>query len=123
MEAVADGRLPFGLSETIRGSRSDVFAQFPKVDSVLVYGSRATGRNKPQSDIDLAVLAPTMLEREFSSLWMALDDLPILFRLDVSLWHKVTNPVLKKAMLDDGIPLYQARVSGPKNGRHRDGHS
>lgn len=115
MEAVADSRLPFGLSETIRESLSDVFAQFPKVDRVLVYGSRATGKNRPQSDIDLAVLAPTMSDREFSSLWMALDDLPILFRLDVSLWHEVTNPVLKKAMLDDGIPLYQASVSEPRN--------
>lgn len=114
MGAIADSLLPFGLSETIRDSLNDVFAQFPKVDRVLVYGSRATGRYRPQSDIDLAVLAPTMSDREFSSLWMALDDLPILFRLDVSLWHEVTNPVLKKAMLDDGIPLYQANIDTPQ---------
>ena len=108
MGAVADSLLPLGLSETIRDSLDDVFAQFPKVDRALVYGSRATGNYRPNSDIDLAVLAPAMSGREFSRLWMALDDLPILFRLDVSLWHEVTNPALKQAMIDDGIPLYQA---------------
>ena len=108
MGTVADKTLPFGLSEPIRESLRDVFARFPQVDRVLVYGSRATGHYRPHSDIDLAVLAPGMSDREFSSLWMALDDLPILFRLDVSLWHEVTNPTLQQAMLDDGIPLYQA---------------
>lgn len=115
MGAIADSTLPLGLSETIRQSLKDVFARFPQVDRVLVYGSRATGRHRPQSDIDLAVLAPTMSDREFSRLWMALDDLPILFRLDVSLWHEVTNPALKQAMLDDGIPLYQASAGAPES--------
>lgn len=112
MGALTDSTLPFGLSETIRESLRDVFAQFPQIDRVLVYGSRATGRHRPQSDIDLAVLAPTMSDREFSRLWMALDDLPILFRLDVSLWHEVTNAALKQSMLDNGVPLYQADNDG-----------
>ena len=49
-----------------------------------------------------------MSDREFSIVWMALDDLPILFRLDVELWHQATNPARKQAMIDDGIALYEA---------------
>ena len=115
MGTIADSALPFGLSETIRHSLNDVFAKFPQIDRVLVYGSRATGRYRPQSDIDLAILAPTMSDRDFSSLWMALDDLPILFRLDVSLWHEVTNSALKKAMLDEGVPLYEASAAATQH--------
>lgn len=96
----------FGLSPTLRDWLCTTFARFPQVEHVLVYGSRATGRYRPSSDIDLAVVAPTMSAREFSRLWMALDDLPILFRLDVSLLHAVTNPALQRAMLEDGVPLY-----------------
>ncbi|MYN17108.1 nucleotidyltransferase domain-containing protein [Rugamonas sp. FT107W] len=73
----------FGLSEPILDSLRDVFARYPAIDSVMVYGSRAAGTYRPQSDIDLAVFAPTMSERDFGSLWSALDELPILFRLDV----------------------------------------
>ena len=115
MGAPNDQPLPFGLSETIRDSLCDVFVRFPKIERVLVYGSRATGSYRPHSDIDLVVIAPTMSDLEFSVLWMALDDLPILFRLDVELWHQSTNPARKQAMLDDGIPLYE---SGQPPSRH-----
>lgn len=108
MGKLSDQILPFGLSETIRASLQDVFARFPQIERVLIYGSRATGRYRPQSDIDLVIVAPTMSDHEFSIIWMALDDLPILFRLDVALWHEVTNPALRQAMLDDGVPLYRA---------------
>ena len=115
MGVIADSALPFGLSETIRDSLKDVFAKFPQVDRVLVYGSRATGRYRPQSDIDLAVFAPAMSDRDFSRLWIALDDLPILFRLDVSLWHDVTNAELKNAMLEEGIALYEASAGAAQS--------
>lgn len=109
MDQVSKDARTFGLSETIRESLRDVFTQFPKIDRVIVYGSRATERHRPQSDIDLAVIAPSMSDREFSLLWMALDDLPILFRLDVSLWHQVTNAALQQAMRD-GVQLYPGYV-------------
>jgi proline iminopeptidase len=84
-----------------------VFAQFPEIDSVLIYGSRATGDFRNHSDIDLAVLAPSMTERDFSRLWNALDDLPILFKLDVVQFEQVTNPALKQNILAHGKTFYR----------------
>lgn len=110
MAEIAMDQRDIGLSKTLQEWLRDTFAQFPQVERVLVYGSRATGRYRPQSDIDLAVVAPTMSLREFSRLWTALDQLPILFRLDVSLWHTVTNPALQQAMLEDGISLYESHT-------------
>ncbi len=106
MENLADKTLKFGLSAPILDSLRQVFSQFSDIDRVLIYGSRARGNFHPHSDIDLAVLAPAMTPSEFSRLWMALDDLPILFRLDVSLHHDVADPQLKHIMLADGITLY-----------------
>lgn len=106
MENLADKTLTFGLSAPILDSLRQVFSRFPNIDRVLIYGSRARGDFRPHSDIDMAVLAPTMTPSEFSHLWMALDDLPILFRLDVSLHHDVADPQLKHNMLADGVTLY-----------------
>jgi proline iminopeptidase len=80
---------------------------------VLIYRSRARGDFRPGSDIDLAMLAPTMEPLEFSKLWTALDDLPIIFRLDVSLHHEVADQQLKHNMLANGVTLYQAGPSSP----------
>ncbi|SFV13630.1 nucleotidyltransferase domain-containing protein [Pseudoduganella namucuonensis] len=99
--------LRFGLSERIIQSLTEVFSRFPEVEEVLVHGSRATGGYKPHSDIDLAVIAPAMTEREFSRLWNMLDDLPILFKLDVVLFEQVTRPALKQNIQDKGVPLYR----------------
>ena len=107
VENLADKTLPFGLSAPILDSLRLVFSQFPDIDRVLVYGSRARGDFRPHSDIDLAVLAPRMETSDFSRLWMALDDLPIVFRLDVSLHHDVADSQLKHNMLAEGVTLYQ----------------
>jgi len=99
--------LTFGLSAAILDELRLVFSRFSAVDRVLIYGSRARGDFRPGSDIDLLVLAPTMAAPELARLWMALDDLPIIFRLDVSLCQEVDNPKLMRNMLADGVTLYQ----------------
>ncbi|MFS2006033.1 nucleotidyltransferase domain-containing protein [Duganella sp. CT11-25] len=111
MGALAKNTLTFGLSAEILNDLREVFSQFADIDRVLIYGSRAHGDFRPGSDIDLAVLAPMMETHEFSKLWMALDDLPIIFRLDVSLHHEVADQQLKHNMLADGITLYQAATN------------
>jgi proline iminopeptidase len=113
MGDLADNTLAFGLSAAILDELQLVFSQFSDIDRVLIYGSRARGDFRPSSDIDLVVLAPTMTPAEFSTLWMALDDLPIIFRLDVSLHHEVADQQLKHNMLADGITLYQAATHSP----------
>jgi len=60
-------------------------AQHPAVEAVVLYGSRALGRHRPGSDIDLCLQAP----------WMRLNDLllpwPIelqLHQVGITLWHR-----------------------------------
>jgi proline iminopeptidase len=108
MDAIEVAAEDFGLSENIRASLRQVFAQYPAIDKVLVYGSRGRGDFQAHSDIDLAILAPKMTDREFSSLWNALDDLPILFRLDVVHWDRATNAALKENIIADGVALHHA---------------
>jgi uncharacterized protein len=113
MDDLALRPLQFGLSEPILDSLREVFSRYPAIDSVMVFGSRAAGTYRPQSDIDLAVFAPAMSERDFGSLWSALDDLPILFRLDVVHWDRVANDTLKQHARRHGALLYP---SGQEDG-------
>lgn len=108
MEDLENRTLSFGLSTEILDALRLVFSQFSEIDRVLIYGSRARGDFRSGSDIDLAVVAPAMTPSDFSRLWMVLDDLPIIFRLDVSLWHETTDQQLKNNMLADGISLYHS---------------
>ena len=100
--------LEFGLSAQIVDSLRAVFAQFPSIQQVLIYGSRASGKFRSGSDIDLAVIAPTMSEQDFARLWNRLDDLPILFRLDVVDFEAIANPFLKQSIATEGLLFYEA---------------
>lgn len=72
-----------GIDETIWNKILHVCFSSSKVKQVILYGSRARGNYKQGSDIDIAIDAPSMTPREFATLWNALDDLPIIYTLDV----------------------------------------
>lgn len=100
--------MKFGLSKYTLAQLSEVLVRNPKVEKVLIYGSRAKGTEKPGSDIDLAIFAPDMDRHEFSALWSELDDLPIVFKLDVVHFDALDEGTLKQAIASDGIALFTA---------------
>ena len=98
-----------GLSRGVLAELQAVFARYPTVERVLLFGSRATGFAKPGSDIDLAVIAPGMNQREFSRLWNELEDLPLVYTLDILHWDQLTQERLKAKILKEGKVVYTAR--------------
>ncbi|OYY86072.1 MAG: hypothetical protein B7Y46_06805 [Acidovorax sp. 28-64-14] len=50
----------YGLPKEAIAQLCGVFSQYPAIQSVLLYGSRAKGNCRPSSDIDLRIQAPTL---------------------------------------------------------------
>ena len=48
-------------------------ARNPHVERVILFGSRARGDARERSDIDLAVVAPDIPDREWTELWTYVD--------------------------------------------------
>lgn len=92
----------FGLAEEIWLDLARVFARYPEIERVLIFGSRAKGTFRDGSDIDLAVFAPEMSDERFNQLWVELDALPILFKMDVLHWDRLSNTHLKQKILQEG---------------------
>lgn len=97
----------YGLSDAVIEHLRTTFARFPLVEKAVIYGSRGRGDFRPESDIDLAIYAPDMDDRAFAALWNALDDLPIVFKMDVLHADRLENPSLKAAIERDGKALYE----------------
>jgi len=95
-----------GLSDSILDDLRRVFAAYPEIEQVLIFGSRANGTFKDGSDIDLAVLAPTMSAARFTQLWNALDVLPLVFKMDVLHWDTLGNQLLKDKIPATGKLIY-----------------
>lgn len=99
-------KLKFGLSEAVLSDLYNCFKRFDGIEQVLIFGSRARGNHQPGSDIDLAVVSSSMSSSEFSLLWGALDELPVLFKMDVLHFNDVSNLKLKENIVKYGQQLY-----------------
>lgn len=105
---MANTIIDHGLSDSTVTALIQVFASFPLIESVILYGSRAKGNYHQGSDIDFAVIAPNMNDAEFSKLCLALDDLPIIYKLDCLHLEKLKNTALRKNIRNQGKLFYNA---------------
>jgi len=95
-----------GLNPGSQESILAIFKNHPKVESVLLFGSRALGKYKPGSDIDLALVAPAMSLQELLHLLNQLDDLMLPYKIDALLLHQVEEPKLLEHIRHYGKILY-----------------
>ena len=96
----------YGLPKKAIAKLCGVFSQYPAIQSVLLYGSRAKGNYRPGSDIDLSIQAPALGLSDLLAIENQIDDLLLPWTVDLSLLHQIDNPDLLDHIHRIGIPLY-----------------
>jgi len=94
------GLPPRAVEDILRVCRSD-----PAVRRVILYGSRAKGCARSNSDIDLTLDAPEMSFRGLLAIESQLDDLLLPWKIDLSLLHQIENPALRDHIERVGVEL------------------
>ena len=69
----------------------ELIRSHPHVQKVVLYGSRALGRQRAGSDIDLCLEAPSMKLGELLELGAQLDDLLLPWQIDLQLLHLIAH--------------------------------
>lgn len=95
-----------GLSDKAVESIRNVFSTFPKVDKVILYGSRAIGSFHPGSDIDLTVMGDDLKLSDLNSLSLKLDNLLLPYTFDISIFHYINNDNLIDHIKRVGIVFF-----------------
>lgn len=92
------GGLPTRALEQIQA----VWRQFPQIRWLKLYGSRALGRQRPGSDIDLAFSSE---EDCSAALAAAFDELPTPYLVDVTHWESLRHEGLSGHIARFGVLL------------------
>jgi len=71
----------YGLSDKVIESIQKVFKTVPKVDKVILFGSRARGNFRPGSDIDLVIQGKDYTFNDNLAILAKLDDLNLPIKL------------------------------------------
>ncbi len=72
-----------GIAPTTLAKLTRLFDETPLLDGVVLFGSRARGDHRPESDIDLAARAPRMSTADFADLQGRLERLGLIYRVDL----------------------------------------
>ncbi len=107
VKTAPDDTAVHGLSTGVLAILRAIFARYPEIRQVRLYGSRARGTHRPGSDIDLAVFAPDMTEARLAALWQDLEASPIAFNIDLVHVETLANPHLREHILTEGMPIYE----------------
>ena len=103
--------MPFGLRDEVIEKVHQLFSKHPQVEQVILYGSRALGRERPGSDIDLAFKGEAMNLPLLLTLADELDDLLLPWQFDLSLYRDIENPDLRDHIDRVGVLFYKKKQS------------
>ena len=102
----------FGLKNQQIEKMQAVFAQYSNVEEVILYGSRAKGNFRTNSDIDLTLKgADISLSQQFK-IELALDDLLLPYQIDLSIYQHIQNDDLLAHIERVGVSFYINNTSG-----------
>lgn len=101
--------MKYGLSDRTIQQIHQVFEQFPEVEKVVLYGSRAKGNYQTGSDIDLTLYGENLSNRLCSSISDALDDLLLPYSIDLSVFGLLTHAELKDHIERVGLLFYERK--------------
>lgn len=97
----------FGLKQEHIDLMNACFAQYPAIQQVTIYGSRAKGNYRPGSDIDLTITENGLTHSQLVQLETQLDDLLLPYKIDISLKKDITSAELLEHIERVGKVFYE----------------
>lgn len=97
----------FGLSLDNINKINSVFKQYTEINEVLIFGSRAKGNYRDNSDIDLAVKGNNINLSILQQIEIKLDELYIPNIIDLVIYEKIENPELTNHINRVGKHFYK----------------
>lgn len=96
----------FGLRDEVVASIITILRQHDEVEDALIYGSRALGNFKANSDIDISLKGAGVNLQTLANVSNQLDDLLLPVTFDLSVFRTIKNPGLIDHINRVGVSLY-----------------
>jgi predicted nucleotidyltransferase len=97
----------FGLSSNNINKINSVFQQYPEINEVLIFGSRAKGNFRDNSDIDLAIKSKNISLSVLQQIEIKLEELYIPNYFDLVIYEKIENQELIEHINRVGKKIYE----------------
>ena len=100
--------MKFGLDYNTINNLTAVFEQFSKVDEAFIFGSRAKGNYRPDSDIDIAIKGQDIYTDDIIAISIAFEEKGITHKIDLINYNTINEPALKDHIDRVGIEFFSS---------------
>ncbi|HMS18610.1 MAG TPA: nucleotidyltransferase domain-containing protein [Planctomycetota bacterium] len=98
-----------GLKRKYRQMILDILSANERVESAVLFGSRAMGTFTPQSDVDIALFGKDLTLNDLASLIRQMEESIIPHKVDLLLHDDITAPKLKEHIRQHGVEWWRRR--------------
>ena len=102
--------MKFGLNGKLITKINSVFAKYPEVEEVIIYGSRAKGNFREGSDIDITLKGQSLNDSVLSKFFWEIDDLNTPYLFDISIYDQLNSPDLVEHINRVGQVFYTKQI-------------
>ena len=98
--------LKFGLEENIIENIVNIIKKYDDVEMAKIFGSRARGDYKVQSDIDIALYGKELTNSINTNIFYEIDKLYLPYKIDLINFNTLEEDALKDNIEKEGIAIY-----------------
>jgi predicted nucleotidyltransferase len=102
--------MKFGLDSATIHKINAVFAKYPEIEAVIIYGSRAKGNYREGSDIDITLKGENVSDKTRSNVWLDIDNLNTPYLFDISVFKGLDSQSLIEHIQRVGQILYKKEI-------------
>jgi len=99
--------LKYGLSQKEIESICTIFNRYSEIDRVILYGSRAKGNFRRNSDLDFVLEGNDLTLKTLMRIEREIDDLLLPYKTDLAILHKIENKDLLDHIQRVGVTFYR----------------
>ena len=97
--------MQYGLAEEHLTGIKEILKRSQRVRQAVLFGSRAKGTSRPGSDIDIALQGKELNLQDLLAISNDLDELWLPYRIDLTIYDRLTDPNLIDHINRIGKPL------------------
>jgi predicted nucleotidyltransferase len=104
---IIDSSIKYGLENFVISQIVTILERNPKIEKVILFGSRAKGNFQNGSDVDLSLIGKELELNDIINASIEIDNLALPYRFDFVIYDRIKEKALLEHIDRVGITLYE----------------
>ena len=97
------------IDEKLVVKLKEIFEKYKEIEKVILFGSRARGDNKYNSDIDICIVGAGVMHLTLAKINMDISEINTPLSFDILSFNELNKEELIKNILKEGVVIYNGK--------------